>query len=120
LGLFGASTGAQMPSFFAPGQTQVQSFATPGQGNFFQQMLPGLIQGGATLGSAAILASDRRLKTDIKRVGRTDDGLPIYTFRYKSGGPVQMGVMAQDVAAVRPEAVGMLPDGHLGVDYGRL
>lgn len=65
------------------------------------------------LGSLAMLAgpfmfggfSDERVKTDIHRVGTTDEGLPVYTFRYKTGGPVQMGVMAQDVEKVKPEAV---------------
>jgi predicted RNA-binding protein Jag len=27
--------------------------------------------------------SDRRLKHDVKRIGKTDDGLPIYSFKYK-------------------------------------
>jgi hypothetical protein len=127
LSLLGMQTPATAGDFFAPGQTQVQNMATPSQGSFLQQMMPGLIQGGATLGAASLMApvapamaSDRRLKTDIKRVGQTDDGLPVYTFRYKSGGPVQMGVMAQDVAEVKPEAVGLLPGGYLAVDYGRL
>lgn len=66
-----------------------------------QQSTFGNIFGGlASLGSAwlmAPVASDRRVKTDIKRVGKTDSGIPVYVFRYKSGGPVQMGVMAQDL-----------------------
>jgi hypothetical protein len=63
------------------------------------------------LGSLAMIApfflgaSDERVKTDINRVGTTNNGLPIYTYRYKFGGPVQMGVMAQDVEKVKPEAV---------------
>ncbi len=69
------------------------------------------------LGAAAI--SDRRAKTDIKRVGQTDDGLPIYTYRYKWGGPVQMGVMAQEVEKVNPEAVIEIA-GLKAVNYGAL
>lgn len=82
--------------------------------------------GSAALGAAgdaggfAALLSDRRLKTDIKRVGQTDDGLPIYTYRYKSGGPFHMGVMAQEVAAIVPHAVADMGGGVLGVHYGRL
>lgn len=60
--------------------------------------------------------SDRRLKTDIKRVGQTDAGTPIYTYRYKWGGPVHMGVMAQDV----PHAAHMDPSGFLKVDYAEV
>ena len=69
------------------------------------------------LASAGIgLFSDRRLKTDIRRVGQTDEGTPIYTYRYVWGGPVQMGVMAQDV----PDAAVMTPSGFLAVDYGEV
>lgn len=78
-----------------------------------QSMLGGLFG----LGSAGIgLFSDRRLKTDIRRVGQTDDGVPIFTYRYKAGGPVQMGVMAQDV----PDAAFMTDTGYLAVDYARV
>lgn len=64
------------------------------------------------LGSAAITAggwggllSDIRAKTDISRVGTLDNGLPVYAYRYKHGGPMQIGVMAQDVEQVNPRAV---------------
>jgi hypothetical protein len=68
-------------------------------------MLGGLFQLGGTLGSAYITASDERVKTDIKKVGKTDDGQQIYSYRYKSGGPIQMGLMAQEVEKKKPEAV---------------
>lgn len=63
--------------------------------------------------------SDVRTKTDIERVGKTDDGLPIYIYRYKSGGPMQMGIMAQDVEKVIPDAV-VTVNGLKMVDYGKL
>lgn len=75
------------------------------------------------LGSAAMgmfKFSDRRLKTDIERVGKTDDGTPIYTYRYKDGGPKQMGVMAQDVEKKQPAAVARHPSGYRMVDYGKV
>lgn len=75
-----------------------------------------LAQGGMML----YKASDRRLKTDIRRVGKTDGGLPLYAYRYKAGGPHQIGVMAQDVAKVRPDAVGDIGGGFLGVDYRKV
>lgn len=68
----------------------------------------------------ASLFSDRRLKTDIARIGTTDDGLGVYTYRYKWGGPVQMGVMADEVANVRPEALGPTVGGFATVNYGAL
>ena len=64
-----------------------------------------LSEGLFGIGKAIIGLSDRRFKTDIKRVGKTDDGLPVYTFRYIAGGPVIMGVMADEVRDVKPEAV---------------
>jgi hypothetical protein len=70
---------------------------------------------GDVLGGAAGLAgilgmmgvfSDERVKEDIQPVGETYEGLPIYTYKYKWGGPTHMGVMAQEVEQVHPEAVG--------------
>lgn len=59
----------------------------------------------AQLGQAAMLMSDRRLKTDVSRIGSLPNGLPVYRYRYVWGGPERVGVMAQDVERVMPEAV---------------
>lgn len=66
---------------------------------------------------AAMAFSDERLKDDYGVVGETHDGLPIHVYKYKSGGPPMMGVMAQDVEKVKPEAVAMHPSGYRMVDY---
>jgi hypothetical protein len=66
------------------------------------------------------LDSDIRLKTDISRIGTTIHNLPLYTYRYKAGGGMQIGVMAQDVVEVVPDAVLTRADGHFVVDYGLL
>lgn len=63
--------------------------------------------------------SDERLKEDIKRVGETDEGIPLYTYRYKWGGPTQVGTMAQDLIATQPEAVNNV-GGVLMVDYDKV
>lgn len=88
-------------------------------------MLGGLFGlGGAALGGWARggfpIPSDRRLKTDIKRVGVTDSGLPVYTYRMNAGGPIQMGVMADEVRDVLPSAVVTMPNGFDAVDYGQI
>lgn len=77
--------------------------------------------GGAAAGNPQIMAalSDRRMKEDIKQVGILDNGLPVYTFRYKGDQTVQMGVMAQDVEQVNPDAVVEI-DGIKHVYYGAL
>lgn len=63
--------------------------------------------------------SDRRLKTDIKRVGKTDDGQSIYQYRYKGGGGMQLGLMAQEVEKKHPDAVSKDAFGFRRVDYSR-
>jgi hypothetical protein len=67
-------------------------------------------------GASIFMASDRRLKTDIQRVGTTDGGVPIYTYKYKGESMTQMGVMAQDVEKVNPEAVREF-GGYKAVNY---
>lgn len=59
--------------------------------------------GGAALG--ALMLSDERLKEDAERIGETDDGIPIYKWRYKGDPQMHVGPMAQDVEKVKPEAV---------------
>jgi len=65
--------------------------------------------------------SDRRLKHDIKRIGKTDEGMPIYTFKYKGDDSEQthIGFMADEVEKRRPEAVNTEPSGYKSVDYDR-
>ena len=58
-----------------------------------------------SMASSAMMLSDMRAKTDISRVGTLDNGLSVYAYRYKDGGPMQIGVMAQEVEQVKPHAV---------------
>jgi Chaperone of endosialidase len=62
--------------------------------------------------------SDRRLKHDIHRIGETDEGLPIYKFKYKGDDKTNIGFMADEVEKVHPEAVGE-SHGFKTVDYDR-
>lgn len=89
----------------------------------YQSGLGGLFgSAGSLLGAAGqaggfgALFSDERLKQDVRRVGVTDAGVPIYTYRYIWGGPVQMGVMSKDV----PGAVVPHETGFDMVDYGKV
>ena len=63
--------------------------------------------------------SDIRLKRDIAQVGE-HNGINLYRFRYLWSDTTYVGVMAQEVAAVKPEAVLRGADGYLRVDYRRL
>ena len=68
------------------------------------------------------IGSDRRLKTDIEPVGRMDNGLTVYRYRYKAGGPVHIGVMADEVEKIRPDAYvkGGAGGGFDAVNYSKL
>ena len=80
-----------------------------------------LLNAAASAAQSAAMASDVRLKEDIRKVGMTDAGLPIYTFRYKGEPRTYMGVMAQDVAHSQPHALGPLLDGeYMTVNYGEV
>ncbi|WP_368905177.1 tail fiber domain-containing protein [Taklimakanibacter lacteus] len=76
-----------------------------------------LMGGLFSLGTALI--SDRRAKTDIRKVGRTDDGQAVYAFKYKSGGPMHLGLMADEVERHVPDAVTRHPSGFKQVNYER-
>lgn len=69
---------------------------------------------------APFVPSDVRLKTDIARVGVTDAGLPLYSFRYKGGDTFHIGPMAQDVERTQPGAMGPDIHGFKTVHYGKV
>lgn len=74
---------------------------------------------GTALLASNFFPSDRRLKTDIKKVGKTDGGHNVYTYKYGGKGPTQMGVMAQEIMKDKPEAVGQIGE-FLAVDYSKV
>lgn len=88
-----------------------------------QAGLGGLFGLAGSLGSSAISAgmfSDRRLKTDIRKIGEYADGLGKYAWRYIWGGPEHIGVMADEVSVIRPHAMGAPFAGYLTVNYEAL
>lgn len=121
-----------MPSFQQAGQSQagttnvsdliMQGYQNElGAANAQNAQEQQAAQAAASLAMLGIMmGSDIRIKKDIKRVGRMDDGTPIYTFRYINGDPrVYMGVMAQDIEKTNPSAVAEF-DGVKMVNYGAL
>ena len=64
--------------------------------------------------------SDMRLKHDIVLLGRLNDGLGYYRFVYNGGHTAYVGVMAQEVRTVAPDAVTRGPDGYMRVSYDLL
>ena len=67
---------------------------------------------------AGVRLSDRRLKSNIVRVG--DHPLGVGVYEYDIAGRRERGVMAQEVLAVKPSAVHVHPSGYYMVDYGVL
>lgn len=98
--------------------------ASNGYGKSTTTQSGGLLDSAMALGGLGLKAystfSDIRLKEGIKRVGTTDDGLGVYTYRYKGDPVPRMGVMAQEVAELRPDALGAVVGGMLTVNYGAL
>jgi hypothetical protein len=65
--------------------------------------------------------SDIRIKRDLVQVGALDNGLALYRYKYTNGDPREyVGVMAQKVIEVMPDAVETAADGFYRVNYGKL
>ncbi len=93
----------------AAGQTSKETAKEkPGIGKFLGQI------------GAGVAASDRRLKTNIFKVGELPNGLHIYQYRYVDGSGPYLGVMADEVETIQPEALGPVVDGYQTVDYGKV
>jgi hypothetical protein len=73
--------------------------------------------GAATYGGGGWTFSDRRLKTDIERIG---DYGKIGLYRYNMFGTPSTGVMADEVAEHYPEALGPEVAGFATVNYDKL
>lgn len=100
------------------GATQMGYDAQLGAYNAQQAANANMMSGLGSLASTAFMFSDRRLKSNIKRVGTHEIGVGIY--EYTMMGMPQRGVIAQEVEAVRPDLVKRHANGFLMVDYGGL
>lgn len=80
----------------------------------------GIMQGVGSLASGAAMLSDRRLKTNIRKIGEYADGLGRYVWTYIWGGPEYEGVMADEVERLRPWALGPTVAGFQSVNYAAL
>ena len=122
----------QMPQFQAYQGADVAAApifgATQAAGNFAQQNYANQVAAynakmglyGNIAGAAGTAyASDRRLKSNVVRVGTHPLGIGVY--EYDIFGERQRGVMADEVEAVKPEAVTTHPtEGYKMVYYGML
>jgi len=72
-----------------------------------------------TLGKvgSAFLVSDERLKENLQKVGKLNNGLDVYLFNYKHDKTPRIGLIAQEVQAINPEAVIEDENGYLHIRY---
>ena len=102
-------------------QQQANATSSAGLGN-----LIGTVGVGAMKYGPALMASDERLKTNIQKIGSLDNGIALYRYEFKPefqeelGHGMQIGVLAQEVEKVIPEAVSEWRDGYKMVDYAKV
>jgi len=100
----------------AQGNADLQNYGIQQSGaNATTSGLFGLAGAGAL---GALKYSDRKLKSNIKRIGTHKLNIGIY--EYDILGERQQGVMADEVEKVMPEAVLMQPSGYKMVNYSLL
>ena len=61
--------------------------------------------------------STKLLKENIFKLGTSKEGHNVYKFNYKGNPTNYIGVIAEEVQRIKPEAVSRLSNGFLGVDY---
>ena len=83
-------------------------------GNAAQAAQQQMIDAATGIGGMAMM-SDRRMKSNIKRIG-TKGGYPWYSYNLKHDGSAHEGVMADEIPAQFTIDIG----GYKAVDYGRL
>jgi hypothetical protein len=98
-----------------------------GVGNVLGNIGGGIVNAGkGIVNSIGKIFSDIRMKENIKQVDWLPNGLPVYTYEYKpefkdlAGHGKHIGVMAQEVAQVIPEAVSVQENGYMMVDYSKV
>jgi len=118
---FGAYQGTNVAS--TPIFAATQAAGQAAQNNYNQQVATqntntaGLYSLAGNVGGAAIKYSDKRLKSNIVKVGDHPLGIGIY--EYDIFDRRERGVMAQELMQVMPDAVYQHPNGYFMVDYGR-
>ena len=127
--LIGSGTGVQQPTFTNTPQTGVNGTDVIGatalsqnaaMNNYNQQMgsrnaLIGALAGAAGTAGGLYAMSDKRLKRNIRAVGKLGR-FKAYAYNYVWSPRIEIGVMAQDV----PHAAFKTPSGYLAVDYSAL
>jgi hypothetical protein len=92
--------------------------------NYDQQLAANAAQNAAGIGSVIsgigglFALSDERIKENKTKIGETKDGLGIFAYNKKGSDQTEIGMMAQEVAKKKPQAVAQDPEtGLLMVNY---
>lgn len=72
---------------------------------------------GKMMGTVLAAFSDPRLKKNVMKLGELSNGLGVYRFRYLDNSGPFIGVMADEVEKIQPEALGPVVDGYKTVNY---
>lgn len=120
-------SGPQFANFSQAGMGQGVDYSGAGdkqfQAGMQQQQMSNAATGQALQAAGGMasmfMMSDRRVKTDIRRIGRHPRGFGIYRYRFIGERMPRVGVMAQEVARIMPEAVRSIR-GVLAVNYAAL
>ena len=64
-----------------------------------------------------ILASSKKVKDNIVKIGESIQGYNVYKFSYKGSPRRYVGVIAEEIQQTKPEAVVTMPSGIIGVNY---
>lgn len=81
---------------------------------------------GSVISMLPFVLSERVLKTDIVPTGGHMGGVPAYAYNYRQDADIPLptgrfvGVMVDDVARLRPDALGPRFKGYRTVNYGKL
>ena len=120
--LLGGLAGLGTSTTFQNQSSGFTSQAFSGGPSPFQQ----IASAAAAAAPFAMKMSDIRLKTNVKHVGKLNNGIKLYTWNWTeeakgiAGNQVEYGVIAQEVMEVVPEAVIEGNDGYLRVSYEAL
>jgi hypothetical protein len=115
-GAMNVSSGRAAATASARGRSSMASMPRGGGGASFAGRGGGFRGGGGGGGRR----SDIRLKHDVVLLGHLANGLGYYRFSYLGSQNAYVGVMAQEVGSVMPEAVTRGRDGYLRVHYDKL
>jgi hypothetical protein len=117
LGAMGSGIGSLFAASTPAAGTAAAEAAGIGASGLIDTAMAGTVDTALAEAAPAALASDRRVKADIEKVGHLNDGQDVYRYRYKGDPQWHIGLMAQEVEKHHPEAVHDMGGGIMGVNY---